>query len=355
MTRLMTEAFRRDNHMTSFAIHLFIDAFPAGWMKAIMDVERQPKPAYFCYREALTPLMANLRTDRYAFFAGKEMILEAWVCNDLDVLPGETKLGYQLELDGEVIAAQSCAADVARCGSTFQGFLHFRAPHVDRRSPLTVRLALIDGEGTVLHDTSVVVDVFPLPERAGGRVCVVGAPESGAARLAAELGLEMTTVNDVQPGDTILVDMIDRGLDDVVPLIEGGATAVLLNLPPGEHEILGDTVRVAPCGMSPRHFCSRATGHPLVAGLVPTDFWFWYDASVDHVTPLLDTTFTAPDWTPILTSGNGDWSSGWGPALAAAEKAYGQGRLRICQISLLNRTQHNPVAQIFARRLLDLT
>ena len=25
-------------------------------MKAIMDCERQPKPAYFAYREALTPL-----------------------------------------------------------------------------------------------------------------------------------------------------------------------------------------------------------------------------------------------------------------------------------------------------------
>ena len=36
-TRLMTEAFRRDSRMNSFAIHLFVDAFPAGWMKAIMD------------------------------------------------------------------------------------------------------------------------------------------------------------------------------------------------------------------------------------------------------------------------------------------------------------------------------
>ena len=41
----MTEAFRRDDRMNTFAIHLFIDAFPAGWMKTIMDVERHPKPA----------------------------------------------------------------------------------------------------------------------------------------------------------------------------------------------------------------------------------------------------------------------------------------------------------------------
>ena len=46
-TRVMTEAFRRDDRMISFAIHLFIDAFPSGWMKAIMDCRRMPKPAFF--------------------------------------------------------------------------------------------------------------------------------------------------------------------------------------------------------------------------------------------------------------------------------------------------------------------
>ena len=65
-TRLMTEAFRRDRRMNSFAIHLFIDAFPAGWMKAIMDCERRPKPAYFAYRDASTPLAVDLRGDRTA-------------------------------------------------------------------------------------------------------------------------------------------------------------------------------------------------------------------------------------------------------------------------------------------------
>ena len=35
-TRIMTEAFRRDSRMVTFAIHLFIDAFPSGWMKTII-------------------------------------------------------------------------------------------------------------------------------------------------------------------------------------------------------------------------------------------------------------------------------------------------------------------------------
>ena len=44
---LMTDAYRRDSRMISSVIHLFIDAWPSGWMKTIMDCERNPKKAYF--------------------------------------------------------------------------------------------------------------------------------------------------------------------------------------------------------------------------------------------------------------------------------------------------------------------
>jgi len=43
-------------------------------MKAIMDCERRPKAAWFTYREALTPLMANLRTERWACFSSEPML-----------------------------------------------------------------------------------------------------------------------------------------------------------------------------------------------------------------------------------------------------------------------------------------
>ena len=86
-TRLMTEAFRRDRRMHSFAVHLFIDAFPDGWMKAVLDCQRNPKPAWFAYHDVLTPLAVNLRGDRHSFFAGEPIELEAWVCNDRDDAP----------------------------------------------------------------------------------------------------------------------------------------------------------------------------------------------------------------------------------------------------------------------------
>jgi hypothetical protein len=98
----------------------------------------------------------------------------------------------------------------------------------------------------------------------------------------------------------------------------------------------------------------RNTGHELVEGFAPEDFRFWYDPAVDHPAPFLATTLHAgPAWRPILRSGNGDWKGDWGPAEAAMEREVGPGVLRVCQLSLAGRIAGNPVAEIFARRLLQ--
>lgn len=371
VTRLMTEAFRRDPRMVSFAIHLFIDAFPAGWMKAIMDVWRQPKPAYFAYREALAPLLANLRGDRTAFFAGEEMTFEAWICNDLEETP-DAWLHYQLEAGGRAHFSGRAPATVPSYSNAFQGFLCLPAPAVAERTTVTLRLALVGADGQVLHDTAVDVEVFPAesrhvpgPSQAAGassprRACIVAAPDSEAGRLAQALAVTPIGLGDAGPGDALLIGDTTQEAVAVAAAVGRGATAVYLGLPPGRHETVAGAVEVTRCGMNARHFVSRATGHPLVADFRPTDFRFWYDDRVGYVTPFLPTTLSprqgsgcaAPGWTPILTSGNGDWSSGWGPALAAAEKELGVGRGRVCQLELANRVAGNPVARLFAGRLL---
>ena len=78
-TTVMTEAFRRNPYMVSNAIHLFIDAWPSGWMKTIMDCRRNPKPAYFAYRNALEPVMLSLRTDRFTYYAGEKISIETYI------------------------------------------------------------------------------------------------------------------------------------------------------------------------------------------------------------------------------------------------------------------------------------
>ncbi len=353
-TRLMTEAFRRDNRLNSLAIHLFIDAFPAGWMKAIMDCQRRPKPAFFAYREALTPLMANLRTDRTAFFSGEKMLFEVWICNDTHEIPRGASLRYQLETGGRVVFAQQAPARVEKCQSTFQGFLRLVAPPVPTRTQAVLRLALASGGGGVLHHTTLELDLFPLPARSlPPSVAVIGSPRGKAAALARQLACPRGVSSTIFLVDDFAAFTSRRR--ELEAAVERGAVLVFLELPEGEYEIGSTQVKIVPCGMGARHFVARNTGHPLVCDLQPEDFKFWYDPALDRVSPLLETTFTAPGWTPILTSGNGRWGgTAWEPTLAAAELQRGSGRYRLCQVRLAGRVNANPVARIFAERLLRM-
>lgn len=82
-TKLMTEAFRRRNDvLVSTAIHLLIDAWPSGWMKTLVDVDRVPKKAYFSFKEALLPLKGSLRSDRWQGYENELIEVEAWILND---------------------------------------------------------------------------------------------------------------------------------------------------------------------------------------------------------------------------------------------------------------------------------
>lgn len=358
VTRLMTGAFRRNNGMNSFAIHLFIDAWPCGWMKAIMDVDRVPKKAFFAYREALTPLMVSLRTDRRAYFGGEEVAMEAWVCNDTHDRPAGAQVRYQVEIGGRVVASGRARADVPVCAARPQGMIRFRLPDLSARREAVVRLALTDRAGEILFDTQQAIEIFPRPSAAPPRrAFIIGGKNGPAATLARELGLRCTRTAAPAGSDVILIDdpaALAGRRTAVEAAVKAGACAVLLELPPGTHRIAGDALTVVPGGMGSRHFAECGTGHPLVCGFEPHDFWFWHDASVGYPTPLLDTVLDpAPSgWSTILGSGNGSWATPWTAVPAAVEKRVGAGVVRVCQVKLAHRTPGNPAAAIFARRLI---
>ena len=349
-TRLFAERFRRDNRMVSFAIHLFIDAFPASWMKTIMDCERRPKPAYFAYRDALEPLTVGIRTDRWMFTSGESLPFEFWICNDTHAAPADLKLRWQIEQNGKVIFSRQAPASVVAMESTFQGYFAPKAPGVDRRTKFTLRLALAD-DANILVDTSIDYEVFPaLAKPADLSVTATGMGK--AARLLAETGVKPTA----KTPSVILVDnhadylRRQKALDRAVA---AGARLVFLELPVGEYHIGGSLVRVVDCVMCPREFVSRDTGHALVAGFEPEDFKCWYDPQAGYFRPLLHTMFEADGWSPILLNGNGVWGGGaWKQMFAAAELPAGKGAYVLCQVSLAGRTKHNPTAARFVRRLL---
>ena len=322
-TELQTGAFRRDKRMVSFAIHLFIDAWPSGWMKTIVDCERTPKPAFYTYRDLLTPLMVSTRTDRKTFFEGDEVKIEAHVCNDTQISSNGHTLRYELIKDGVALMTGTSDANVVPNSSEMQGEITFKAPETKSRDKYIVRLALLDTDGNVLHYCDEAIEVFKKIE--------------------------------VKEPIAVVYDNYTEELEkEIVEAAQSGKTVIIENLGIGEHTINGKKIKVKACGMRPLHFVSRKTGHTLVEDFGPYDFRLWYNEERDMITPLIRKTFLCDGMTPILTSGNCESGSAWGKPLhkvfAAAEMPCGKGKIIVNMLDVKSHMS-NPVAVEFANRL----
>ncbi|HDS06008.1 MAG TPA: glycoside hydrolase family 2 [Bacteroides sp.] len=353
-TKFTTETFRRDPGMVSFAIHLFIDAWPGGWMKSIMDVDRQPKKAYFAYRNALEPLMVSLRSDRRSFYGGEETAVEIWIANDRNDVEKDCRLHYQLEREGKIVFAQSVPARIPVNSSRFQGFIRYTFPEETRRIGYVIRAAILDAQGESVHQNTLDLEVFPEKQDPGCSVFVCGVGGGAAERLVEQAGLQ--TAPSAKQAHVLLVDAYSRYTENsrqIDRMVREGKVLLFLELPAGDYEIGPTNVRVRKTEMGDYYFVSPETGHRLVEAYKPYDFRFWHNSSRDCITPLLSHTFTAPDWEPVLSSGSSNWVSDEGATMAVAEKAYGDGVIRICEVLLPDHIATNPVAYDFLMKLLE--
>lgn len=293
--KVMTEAYRRDPRMVSTALHLFIDAWPSGWLKTIMDFKRNPKKAFFTSRDALSPLLISIRSDRFTYYAGEKVSIETFVCNDTNAsAPEGCRLVYELYKEGQMYMHGEMPAVYAPCTTTYVANVEFDAPETFDRLDCTIKAFLIAADGTTM----------------------------------AEQSFEFTVFADVEmPEDT--------------------ETVFITNLENGTHEIAGETVEVStlPChGMT--YFLSRKTGHPSVKEFGPKDFRMWYDKKLDRLAPIATQCFAAEGFRPVLI-GNGSFN----PKTVVGEKWYKGKRYVIC---LADLREENPVAKRLRRNLMTL-
>lgn len=356
--RLMTEAFRRDDRMVTFAIHLFIDAWPTGWMKAIMDCERTPKQAFFAYREALRPKLVTLRMDRWATFAGETLSAEIHLSNDTHEV-SELRVHYQIEGPEGVVSGGSVPVAPKPLGTAQVGKIDWEAPVVRERTAFTLRASVTDARGEVLSESSWPVSVFPGVDGPPPQVQVWGATTPGwvqkiGSRVVGSAPCVVVRGKSLAEGGA-------SAMDEVMALAYEGAKVVIDQLPEGNYVIAGEEIRVEPCSNGLRYAVCRQTGHPWVEGFQANDFRFWLDEETGYPTPFLQSTFISPAWTPIVKSGTGSpkpdaMSSSpdlfFVPSHAVAEKTVGLGKVVICLLELDRYVSTNPVAHIFARRLL---
>jgi hypothetical protein len=352
-TRIMTEAFRRNNDLISTAIHLFIDAWPAGWMKAIMDVDRQPKPAWYAYKDALTPLALNWRTDRMHYFGGQQLQSELWLCNDLNTFPENAVIKYQIEVEGKVVQSARISPVKVVNGSMYQGTVNVKLPSVKSRSTVVVRASIFDTRGNALHEATQEFSVLPPASKITAQVMAPGT-NMAATRLLKDLNIQSNA--SISNAKTILISDVatyQKRHAYYDSLVAAGKKLVLMNLPEGAYTIGGDSVKVVKPTMGAYYFVSNATSHPLAKQVQERDMKLWYDGETRMIQPMLKTMVLSNSWTPVLITGNTGWTARNAYANAISEKSFGKGSFVVCQVLLNNRVQYNPAALTIAEYLFQ--
>lgn len=362
IVRLTTEAFRRDDRMVTFAIHLFIDAWPTGWMKTIMDCERRPKKAFFAYLNALRPMLLTLRMDRWAFASGEPVEAEIHISNDTHAAPA-LRVHYQVERDGQVLQSGCVGATTRPLANSQVGLVRWTAPAVTQRTTFTLRATLVeDASGRSLGESAWQVAVFPEPPPVV--LPAVLWSSDGGKKGDAPIWFERVGGVAEETAEVVLArgpDLSGSDLDKLVAQARRGSRVLIDRLPEGIHRIDGEEIQVLPTANGPRHAACRNTGHPLVAGFEADDFRFWFDAQQGHFTPIHDTTFFVPGWTPVVKTATGTPKTGpidppreafFRPSHVVARKTFGTGSITINQLDLDRFVGGSPVARIFARRLL---
>ena len=358
-TRAMIDAMRRrPDIMVSNALHLMIDAYPAGWMKAVVTSTRTPKESYYEYADALTPLAANIYMPKTRYFAGDPLLAELWVFNDLPSPPEGVRLAWQV-LDGKRVLFQSSApAKIGPLAACYQGHFPWVTPAVKERKTFKLRLALLSSKGEVLHDFIQPFDVFPRarPKSKALRVCQVGGLLGGllSEDLLRQMGFENAPLEGAEVIVVSDVNAFAKQSKAILERVRGGAGLVLFSA--------GETAEMSPWDLGelkiarrrtayPTVFVARNTGHPVVEPFGPDDFRNWYypaKGRMDYLSPGAGYEQNSTGRS-ILTSGWWDGSK----LDIAAEYRLGAGKVATCALCLTGGVlESNPVAQIFTERLI---
>lgn len=154
-TRLMTDAFRRrSDYVIQTAIHLLIDAWPAGWMKTLVDCKRRPKPAYFEFKRSLKSVRINLRTDRWHYWEGERAKIEVWTLNDSNVCYKDCVA--VITVDGK--NSYEVKTVVQPVSSDNIGIFEVDLPNGSQKTEFSA--AIYDRDGNLLDNESLTVFVY---------------------------------------------------------------------------------------------------------------------------------------------------------------------------------------------------
>ena len=333
----VARAFRRMPRMNSFAVHLFIDAWPNGWMKALIDCERRAKPAWYLYRDALTPLSVQVENERTDFFSEDVYNFPVWICNDTQ-RDSEIELWYVMEVNGKIVNSGCSPANMPSVteGSSFQGFIPVRMPKVNSLTQVRVRVSLIDKkEQTVIHEDIASCRVYPAYQIGKKKtVCLLGTSED-ANSIVQCMGLNRLVDISSNP-DLILVS--DSLLSvEYYSLLEKNAQlgSLVLFLPSSLNESLSQKLGLQ-TGFKKNDswIVFRNEKHPWLEGSSSTDLKYNYSIKQQAPERHFFHYFQSEVYTPVLTHSK---------KLVLAERKMNKGTFVVCGLKLEGKLETTPI------------
>ena len=135
---------RRVDYIESTAVHLLIDAWPCGWTKTLVDVDRIPKPAYYAFKEANIPVRISLRRDKYVVYAGDTLTTELYALNDA-VKDAPVSVRASVYFNGEEVASYACENTAKGVACTYLSEIVTKFPE-DKTGEIRVVARMQNGE-----------------------------------------------------------------------------------------------------------------------------------------------------------------------------------------------------------------
>ena len=146
---------RRVDYIESTAVHLLIDAWPCGWTKTLVDVDRLPKPAYYAFKEANIPVRISLRRDKYVVYAGDTLTTELYVLNDTaQAVP--VKAMVSVYFNGEEIASYACENTATGVACTYLSEILTKIPE-EKTGVISVVAKLENGKEITYDEVEYIV------------------------------------------------------------------------------------------------------------------------------------------------------------------------------------------------------
>jgi len=378
MVRTMTDAFRRRaDRVVSIAVYFLIDAWPAGWMKALVDANRTPKRGYFALKDSFKPRRVNLRTDRGSLYAGETAEIDAWLLNDRPTPLEDYEIRVSVRMNGDELERYvASTVGVDGVASERSAVLRFEIPEVTDREAVHVDAGLYDADGALVDSEREIVEAFARPDPSDAVAVKFLGDEPPTF---SEAGIEVS-MYDGGTFETLLVESpaaFERYREAVLEGVADGGRAIFLPTGgEGEWELDGTTVSTRPVAgfelTEPHHeempefesglpFVARNEDEPETAAFERDDFGFWYNGEADRRDLLTDTVLEGDDLVSLLYTWETDGSDAADTAKRSgsktrlpvvARRAHGDGSLVFCELRLDGRVGNEPVLDRFLRALV---